>query len=96
MQIEKEVFCECGAWKNFDDLEEFLTLIELSELYDAAIDRQNRLIKTIGAAMGVSFEENDSGTDSRKLSSDYRVFEADEWDGLGFGLGYEVVETRAT
>lgn len=62
-------------------------------MYEAAGERQNRLIKTIGAAFGVGFEEEGSdGIDPRKLSSDYKVFDMDEWDGLAYGLGYETVE----
>ncbi len=51
--------CEVGAWKNFDTLEKSLTLMELIELYDAAKDRQQRMMKTIAAAFGAEFDDED-------------------------------------
>lgn len=50
--LEQEVFCECGSWKNFDDLERSLSLDELIVLYEAAIERQQRLLASIAASMG--------------------------------------------
>lgn len=37
-----------------DEMEEFLTLDELFLLYEATVDRQKRLLQTIGAAFGAS------------------------------------------
>ena len=50
---------EIGAWKNFDDLEDSLTLMELMELYDISNTRQTRLMKTIAAAMGAEFDDEE-------------------------------------
>jgi len=57
--LEQEVFCECGAWKNFDDLENSLSLDELVVLYEAANARQNRMIMAVGMAMGAEMEMPD-------------------------------------
>ncbi len=51
------MFCETGAWKNFLELEEELTLEELSELYEGSIERQNRMMRVIAASQGVDMEE---------------------------------------
>lgn len=51
------MLCEVGAWKNYEELEENLTLDELFLTYEKVSDRQERLIKTIGSALGGSFED---------------------------------------
>ena len=52
IDYEREVFSECGSWKNFHDLEESISLDELMCLYEAAMIRQMRAVKTVAAAMG--------------------------------------------
>lgn len=61
VKYEREVFSECGAWKNFWDLEDSLTLEELLVLYDAAMTRSYRVAKVVAMAMGadVDLSEND-------------------------------------
>lgn len=44
-----------GAWSNFDELEDSLTLDELIELYESQMDAELRLMKTLGRFMGVEF-----------------------------------------
>jgi hypothetical protein len=56
--MEKEVMAEVGAWKNFDILEDYLTLEELIELFDIAQERQSRLIKTVAAAFGAEIDDS--------------------------------------
>lgn len=56
-KYESEVFCEVGVWKNYDELEESLTLDELFLTYEATAERQNRLLKTVASAMGASVED---------------------------------------
>jgi hypothetical protein len=46
------VFSECGAWRNFHDLEESLSLEELMCLYEAAMIRQGRAIRAMASAWG--------------------------------------------
>ena len=60
---------EVGAWRNFDELEEFLTLVELVELDNVAHERQNRLMKTIAAAMGADVGDDEDYADSTPNSS---------------------------
>lgn len=48
--------CECGAWKNYDELEDELTLDELFILYDMAITRIRRFMDTVAAALGAEVE----------------------------------------
>ena len=71
--LEQEVFCECGAWKNFYDLETSLSLDELIVLYEAAVERQQRLLTSVAAAMGAEVDmPDDSGkyiySDSDEMS----------------------------
>lgn len=94
VDLEKEVFSDCGAWKNFHDLEDSLTLEELSELYDIAVERQNRMIKMMAAINGVDLEDNNGVSSDKRIpmSSDDRVIPirgADDISQLGYGLGYE-------
>lgn len=95
--MEKEVFVECGAWKNFVELEEELTLEELAELYDATVEKQNRIIKVLGMAQGLEFEESSDvsyqkGQDDWKKPPSEKYFITGEDDLVDFpyGLGYEV------
>lgn len=57
VEIEREVLIN-GHWKNFDDLEESLTLPELYELYGAIKDREYREMKVVAAMNGVDIEED--------------------------------------
>ena len=43
---------ECGAWVNFIELEDSLSLDELLQLHETTMDRQQHLMKTIAAALG--------------------------------------------
>jgi len=58
--LEQEVFCECGAWKNFLDLEESLSLDELIVLYEATVERQSRALKSMAAAAGAEISDDQS------------------------------------
>lgn len=50
--------CEIGSWKTFDDLEESLTLDDLFLLYETTSERQQRLLKALGAIYGGGSIEN--------------------------------------
>lgn len=63
IDYEREVFAECGAWHNFIDLEDSLSLDELMELYDVTMERQNRVMRMMVAAMG-----GDPGPEPEKRS----------------------------
>ena len=81
--------CEVGAWKNFYDLEDSLTIEELMELYDSSVDRQMRLVRTIGSALGAEFEDTSNGGDYSLPKPDADVV-YDQYDlqQLPFGIGY--------
>lgn len=88
LTYEKEVFCECGAWSNFFDLEDSLTLEELIELYDSSLERQQRLMKTVAAAMGA--DVSDSGSDSQNQG--YNIAGSNDLGFLPISIGYETME----
>ncbi len=58
IDIEGEVFAECGAWKNYIDLEDSLSLDELMALYETAMKREERMMRMIGSAMGAEFDDD--------------------------------------
>lgn len=77
--LEQEVFCECGAWKNFYDLETSLSLDELIVLYEAAVERQQRLLTSVAAAMGAEVDMPDNSdkyvySDSDEISRDDKQY----------------------
>lgn len=76
--MEKEVFSDCGAWKNFHDLEDSLTLEELGELYDIAVEKQNRFMKMMAALQGVELEDT-SDVQSNKKAVPRSSEEALQW-----------------
>ena len=82
--------CEVGAWKNFYDLEDSLTLEELMELYDSAVERQMRLMRTIGSALGAEFDDSSSSDDEYSLPNPKGDVVYDQYDlqQLPFGIGY--------
>lgn len=82
---EKEVFSECGSWKNFEDLEDSLNLEELLELYQSAIERFNRMAKLMVSAMGGTIEEPSGSSSSNKS-----VYDQHDLAQLPIGIGYEV------
>jgi hypothetical protein len=67
IDYEREVFSECGAWKNFHDLEESVTLDELMCLYESAMIRQMRAVKTVAAAMGSAGDDEPEPSYSQRL-----------------------------
>jgi len=97
IEYEREVFAECGAWKNFIDLEESLSLDELLELYEATIERQNRQMKMIAAAWGAEIDESPSergnsrpayAIDPAKGGEATPLFGEQEVASLPINLGY--------
>jgi hypothetical protein len=98
VQYESEVLSECGAWKNFEELENALSLDELMILYESSIDRQNRLIesmvKVMGGVMGVDTGTSGSREDvpdyfnSDNLNKVKKIENAQDAARLPFGVGY--------
>ena len=104
--MEKEVFSDCGAWKNFHDLEDSLTLEELSELYDIAVEKQNRLFKFMAMVNGLDVEEDSSvksgkgkvprssaEAEAMAQSESKFITSAEDLSGFQYGLGYETVSS---
>lgn len=104
---ESEVFAECGAWKNFIDLEESLSLDELIELYDMSVERQNRLAKVVASALGADVSDMPSKYDEKSSQPNIvhegaydpkkggRIPDAVEGEfieSLPIGLGYSIID----
>jgi hypothetical protein len=95
-----------GAWKNFDELEESLTLVELTELDKSIAQTEWRLQRVIAATVGAELpdpygEASITVDDVRRRAMgddpDHNdivglqgEIAAQEGFGLGLGLGYEV------
>jgi hypothetical protein len=89
------VFCECGAWLNFVQLEDSLTLDELLELYSGSLKRQSRLMKTMAAAMGAEVpddDEEEASLYSGQSSNSYNINNQKDLGFLPINLGYETIE----
>lgn len=105
IDIESEVFAECGSWKNFIDLEESLSLDELIALYDKTVERQQRLMETVAAAFGAEIEK--PATQSRQSNPQPAwaidpttggeatpVYGEEEAAALPIGLGYSIINSE--
>ena len=71
--MESVIFLEAGAWKSIEELEDILTLEELSVLYKEAVDKERRFVKVVAAALGAEFpddDESDSPSGSRTYGSE--------------------------
>lgn len=77
-----------GAWKNFEELEDNLTLDELISIVDSGRERENRLHKIIMASVGVSMDADEDSEDD--ITDSTIVGEAGDLFGIGHGLGYEI------
>lgn len=54
--------CESGSWRNFEEMEDNLTLDELMILYERTSERQQRLIKAVAAAFGATESKDEEET----------------------------------
>jgi translation initiation factor 1 (eIF-1/SUI1) len=94
-----------GAWKNIDELEEELSLVELSSIILAKRDNEHRLYKVILATVGVDMDEGgdealtgdkirERVTSGTGIPNDIVGLQGDLGDKEGFiigrDLGYEV------
>ena len=84
---EKEVFSECGAWKNFYDLEDSLNLEELLELYQSSIERFNRMAKLLVSAVGGEI----GGYEDSSPAAHKTVYDEYDLQSLPINIGYEKV-----
>lgn len=83
--------CESGAWRNFEDFEAVMTLDELMLMYEATSERQQRMMKMIGAAMGADVSDGGSAdTDTYHYSKG----EIAAGDSVLFGYKERKVDTE--
>lgn len=61
--MEREVFC-LGIWRNFDEIEENLTLDELNEILKAVRDKEHREFKFFAALKGIDLDDGDEETET--------------------------------
>jgi hypothetical protein len=71
------------------DLEDCLTMEELMELYASAVERQNRLMKTVAAAMGADMSDD---SDSSLDTSGYDINSSNDLGFLPINMGYETID----
>lgn len=94
-----------GQWRNFDELEEWLTLDELIEAFNAIIDRENRRMefdaRLAGAEMGDKQSNNkQADTNTPTLADKLKARKQQEREGqtssktpteFSQGVGYQVI-----
>jgi hypothetical protein len=57
--MEGMIFLEAGAWKSIEELEDILILEELIYLYEQAVKKERRLMRTVASAMGADIGDDD-------------------------------------
>ena len=75
-----------GRWKNYEDLEESLTLEELTLTVESIRDKEKRHNEFMAAINNIELEEPTANEDILNLSG-YKAQK--EGFGIGMGLGYE-------
>lgn len=66
--MESVIFLEAGAWKSIEELEDILTLEELSVLYKEAVDKEKRFVKIVAAALGAEFPDDEEESEAQMHS----------------------------
>lgn len=100
-KLESEVFL-LGHWKNFEELEENLTLAELEAILDAAIDKEARQQRFAAALKGINIDEvrNKESAEERfdrvireaKAKAKGKTEEQIELEEAELGFGFEIEE----
>jgi hypothetical protein len=90
--LESEVFL-LGHWKNFDELEENLSIEELNAILEAGRIREERNMKFQAALQGVDLDKEDQ--EKEETSNDVAALKnarTAESEGFGFGEGLGFLE----
>lgn len=81
-----------GQWRNFEDLEECLTLDELVETYIGLRESDNRIIEGMARMWGVEMQsggiDQQEEDEIRDIVSSPVQDSSGEQFGVGFGLGH--------
>jgi hypothetical protein len=72
--MEKEVFM-LGQWRNYDDLEECLTLDELTVTFNALVERDNRNMEFQARLQGVEMADEPESTKEGEQQGDGLTFQ---------------------
>lgn len=103
-ELESKVFL-LGIWKNFEDLEDNVSLPEITAIYEANIKQEYEHKQFLAAMQGVEMPDYDTGDttfedvkrralgddpDTNDITGLKGALAAKEGFGIGFGLGYEV------
>jgi hypothetical protein len=59
--MEATLILECGSWKNFDEIEDYLTLDELILLHDAIVKREKHNFRLQAALQGADIGDDEDG-----------------------------------
>lgn len=85
-----------GAWKNFEELEECLSLPELEQILSSAQEMNYQNMKFAAALKGVDLDEGASNAkfDAIKAKTDAELsgMSQDEFEYFGLGVQVEVVD----
>lgn len=59
-----------GSWKNFEELEEQLTLKELNKIVEAMREQEERYIRSIAIIMGAEIDDKEQEEESQQTARD--------------------------
>lgn len=65
LKYENKVM-QIGAWKSYYELEDALTLDELTELYGTLIEQENEQFKRDASLQGIDLDKSKGGDDTEK------------------------------
>lgn len=83
-----------GAWKNFDDIEENLTVEELRQILDSFRELERNRLKAAAALKGIDLDKNESAEsafDRIKMRAEARArgVSEEEYELSMIGIGVE-------
>jgi hypothetical protein len=82
-----------GRWKNYDEMEEDLTVEELLAAYNAIFKKENRFTKVIAAMWGADIgdDEDEGSVQARDITSLTGYTANKVGFGIENGIGYEIL-----
>ena len=84
--MEAEAFL-LGQWRNFEEMENNLTIEELLKILDAAREKETNQRKFMAQLQGINLDDDNEPEDVAGLSG---VHASQAGFGIGLGLGYTI------
>jgi hypothetical protein len=99
-ELEAEAFVKVGAWKNFDELEESISLVELNGIINAIRKDMKDTRYFLAALQGVDLDKySENSVEEKRKEIERRAMEKlvgyekmEQQEFAGFGLTFETIE----